>query len=160
MSCGRQETSVVCRLNALCVNAQDEGYVELSTSLKMDWYRRLHLKANLQSTRDKQRFSLQCITCMSFRFLSLNLLHIAANTPSTHSPEPLLVSPNISSALTALGFMRIGLCCMPVVLVRALCTGPGRRGGGAKISEGGSAKGRIIVRRIRVVQVEFGKAKK
>mmetsp|Transcript_2079 Transcript_2079/g.4903 ORF Transcript_2079/g.4903 Transcript_2079/m.4903 type:complete len:230 (+) Transcript_2079:6782-7471(+) len=61
------------------------------------------------------------IHMMSLRLRSLNLAHMEAKMPSSHSPDILSVSPNISSARMALGFMRVLLCTTPVVAERLSC---------------------------------------
>ena len=81
----------------------------------------------LLSSRTVFRFSIQTastgpsqmIHVLSLRLRSLNLDQMDAKMPLSHSPLRRSVSPNISSARMALGFMRTRLFCIPVVAVSA-----------------------------------------
>ena len=83
----------------------------------------------LLSSRTVFKFSIQTastgpshkIHVLSLRALSLNLPHMAAKMPEIHSPDNRSVSPNISSALMALGFMRTRLCAIPSTLLSTSC---------------------------------------
>mmetsp|Transcript_22743 Transcript_22743/g.59236 ORF Transcript_22743/g.59236 Transcript_22743/m.59236 type:complete len:260 (-) Transcript_22743:777-1556(-) len=83
----------------------------------------------LLSSKTVLRFSIQTastgpsqrIHVLSLRARSLNFPHMAAKIPLIHSPDRRSVSPNISSARMAFGFILTRLCCIPKTLLRTSC---------------------------------------